>query len=225
MSLDGMEGYSIFRKMGTRLQEKQVSGSKTIGIFGGTFDPIHLGHLAVAQAAAEELRLDRVVFVPAGSPPHKQRRHITPAAKRLAMVALAVKGNPRFEVSDYEIASSGPSFTVSTLEHFASRGWGRLYLLIGLDQARSLDTWRNPQRLFSLARVVVLSRPGFRLEEIPPTWRSRIRLLNVPYLDISSSRIRRLAARGRSVRYLVPEPVAGYISRHRLYRGSDGARI
>lgn len=195
------------------------------GIFGGTFDPVHNGHLAAAQEAMELLGLDRVVFVPAARPPHKRGRRLTEAGHRLAMVSLAVRGNRRFQVSAAEIGRPAPSFTADTLEGFApTKGRGRLHLLIGMDQAEMLDTWKKPERIFALAEVDVLSRPGHSAERIPPRWRDMVRLVEIPGLDISSSRIRQMASQGRSIEYLVPKPVAGYITRHRLYRGSAGGK-
>ncbi len=196
-----------------------------IGIFGGTFDPIHNGHLAAAQAALELLGLDRVVFVPAARPPHKTGRRLAAAEHRLTMVNLAVRGNRRFVVSRAEIGRPGPCFTVDTLEGLIPpKGRDRLHLLIGMDQAEWLDTWKKPERIFALAEIDVLSRPGHSTDRIPPRWRRRVRLVEIPGLDISASRIRQMVSRGRSVEYLVPKPVAGYIARHRLYRGSAGGK-
>lgn len=193
---------------------------KRTGVFGGTFDPVHIGHLAAAQAALETLGLDRVVFVPAGRPPHKLGRRLSESRHRLAMVRLAIKGNSRFAASASEIVSPGPSFTVNTLERIASDGKGqRLHLLIGTDQAQQLDTWMNPERIFSLAEVDVLARPGYQANMIPGRWRDLVRTVEIPRLEVSSSLIRGLASKGRSVAYLVPAPVAAYIARHGLYRG------
>lgn len=195
------------------------------GIFGGTFDPVHNGHLAAAQAALELLGLDRVAFVPAARPPHKLGRRLTAAGHRLAMVRLAASGNRRFMVSEAEIDRPGPCFTADTLESFVpSNGRARLHLLIGMDQAEMLDTWKRPERIFALAEVDVLSRPGHAAGRIPPRWRGRVRIVEIPGLDISSSLIRLLASQGRSVEYLVPKPVAGYIARHRLYQGPAGRK-
>lgn len=195
------------------------------GIFGGTFDPVHNGHLAAAQAALELLGLERVMFVPAGRPPHKPGRRLTAARHRLAMVRLAVRGNRRFVVSRAEMGRHGPCFTADTLEGLdPTKGRARLHLLIGMDQAEMLDTWKRPEKIFALAEVDVLSRPGHSPQGIPPRWRGRVRIIEIPGLDISSSRIRLLVSRGRSIEYLVPKPVAGYIARHRLYRGSAGGK-
>jgi len=167
----------------------------------------------------EALGLDKVVFVPAARPPHKRGRAFADAGHRLAMVRLAVRGNQRFEVSPAEIGQSGTSFTVDTLEGLKARcGRNRLHLLIGLDQALHLDTWRRPERIFTLAEVDVLSRPGFDQGAIPSKWRRLVRTVDVPGLEISSSLVRSLAGRGLSISYLVPAAVDSYIRRHGLYR-------
>jgi nicotinate-nucleotide adenylyltransferase len=194
---------------------------KKIGIFGGTFDPIHNGHLAAAQAALEALDLERIIFVPAGHPPHKRGRVLTEAGHRLAMVKLAIRDNKRFQASAAELDSDNPSFTVNTLERMASSlGKCRLHLIIGMDQALQLDTWRHPEKIFALAEVDVLTRPGYRPADLNPRWLNRIRMVEIPELDISSSRVRRLAKQGRSIAHLVPAPVAAYIRRIKLYRAA-----
>ncbi len=191
---------------------------KRIGIFGGTFDPPHLGHLIAAQQAAELLRLDRVLFIPAGRPPHKQRRPKTPPADRLAMVKLAIAGNPLFGCSDMELRSTGVSYTVDTLHQLALTHHGaQLHLLIGLDQAMLLPAWKQPEELFTLAKVCALQRPGFSSATIPQPWRSRVVPVPVCGIDISASAIRQRAAQRQRIDYLVTPAVARYIMRHRLY--------
>jgi nicotinate-nucleotide adenylyltransferase len=189
-----------------------------IGIFGGTFDPPHLGHLIAAQQAAELLRLDLVLFVPAGRPPHKQGRATTPPEGRLAMVKLAIAGNPLFRCSAVEIVSARPSYTADTLQLLAQSYPGaRLHLLIGLDQAVLLHTWKQPERLFSLAQVCVLNRPGSAFAKVPQPWRRRIVPVPVNAIDISASVIRRRVAARRPIEYLVMPAVARYITNHGLY--------
>jgi nicotinate-nucleotide adenylyltransferase len=189
-----------------------------IGLFGGTFDPPHVGHLALAEAARQRLRLDRVVFVPAGDPPHKRGRRLSPAADRLAMTRLAVRGLPGFEVSTVEIRRRGPSFTVDTLRRLAARHPGaRLFLLLGADSLGEFRTWRDPDGIRRLATLAVAARPGHRLR-LP----RGVRRIDSPPLDVSSSALRARARAGRPLRVLVPEPVARYIERHRLYRRGAG---
>jgi len=192
---------------------------RRIGVFGGTFDPIHVGHLIAAREAAERLGLDLVLLVPAGRPPHKCRRRLAPAADRIRMAALAVRGDPLFRVSRIEVDARCVSYTAETLQRLRQDDRRpRLYLLIGADQAALLGTWRDPARLFRLAAVCALSRPGYQPEWIHPRWRRRLRLVPVPAIEISASDIRRRVGRGREIRHLVPPAVERYIMQHGLYR-------
>jgi len=207
-----------------------VPGS--LGIFGGTFDPIHNAHLAVAQEAAEALGLERVVFIPAGQPPHKPDREITTAEHRLAMIKLAIAGNDRFAVDPVELRRAGPSYTVDTLEalHASRTGGGilaNLVLVLSAEAFLGLMSWRAPGRILELARVVVVPRdgypaagPGFISEQLPgrPDLADRATFLDSPRLHLSASDLRTRAAAGRSLRYLVPDAVAAYIDDHALYR-------
>ena len=194
------------------------------GVFGGTFDPIHLAHLAVAEAALDDLGLADVTFVPAGQPPHKADRVISPAADRVAMVEAAIADNPGFRLSAIEIERDGPSYTVDTLAALAGAGIEPLVLIISMDSFLGLPTWHQPDRVLSLATLVVAPRDG--VEEAPVDYLERhlpgvaasvVRLAG-PHLRLSASEIRRRAAAGRSVRYLVPDAVATYIGDHALYR-------
>jgi len=192
---------------------------KRIGIFGGTFDPIHLGHLIVAQQAAEKLGLDQVLFIPAGKPPHKGGEKLSPARDRYQMVRLAVRGHRLFKVSDIEIKSKKSSYTVNTLKALKSKyKTAGLFLLLGLDQAVLLSTWKEPQELFELATVCVLSRPGFTRNEVESRWRKMLRFLPVSQIDISATAIRDRVRRSQAIRYLVPEEVARYINNKKLYQ-------
>jgi len=192
---------------------------KRIGIFGGTFDPIHLGHLIVAQQAAEKLGLDQVLFIPAGKPPHKGGEKLSPARDRYQMVRLAVRGHRLFKVSDIEIKSKKSSYTVNTLKALKSKyKTAGLFLLLGLDQAVLLSTWKEPQELFELATVCVLSRPGFTRNEVESRWRKMLRFLPVSLIDISATAIRDRVRRSQAIRYLVPEEVARYIKNKKLYQ-------
>jgi nicotinate-nucleotide adenylyltransferase len=184
-----------------------VSG---IGVFGGTFDPVHVGHLAIANAALDELGLDRVYFVPARRSPLKQADPIASAEDRLAMLTAAIAGEPRFHVSGVELDRKGPSFTVDTLESL--RGQGPLFLILGSDAYADFERWREPARIRDLATIVLAARPG------APNAPHGVRMLDSPLMDISSRELRARAARGRSLRYLVPEAALRYIEEHRLYR-------
>ena len=181
-----------------------------IGVFGGTFDPVHVGHLAIANAALDELRLDRVYFVPARRSPLKHDGPIASPEDRLAMLNAAIADEARFRVSRVEVDREGPSFTVDTLESL--RGEGELFLILGSDAYADFDRWREPERIRELATVVLAARPG------APNAPAGMRMLDAPLMDISSRELRARAARGRSLRYLVPEAVLRYIEEHRLYR-------
>jgi len=184
-----------------------VSG---IGVFGGTFDPVHVGHLAIANAALDELGLDRVYFVPAHRSPLKPDGPVASAEDRLAMLTAAIRDEPRFRVSSIELERSGPSFTVDTLESL--REEGKLFLILGSDAYSDFERWREPARIRELATIVLAARPG------APNAPAGARMLDSPLMDISSRELRARAARGRSLRYLVPREALRYIEEHRLYR-------
>ena len=215
---------------------------RRIGVFGGTFDPIHIAHLRCAEEARETLDLDRILFVPAADPPHKTRQAVTPAHHRLAMVRLATAGNKRFRVSNIEIERNGPSYTVDTLRSLRLRlgPAAHLTLLVGLDAFRDLGTWKEYRTLFTLADLAVWSRPpgarGRSRALLPVAARrdfcyaedqttlihntgTRIHFLTVTALDISASDIRQRLRRGHSVRYLLSSAVERYVTREGLYQG------
>lgn len=202
---------------------------RSTGVFGGTFDPIHIAHLAVAQEAFEALGLERVLFVPVGQPPHKPDRVMTPGADRLAMVQLAIAGDERFAVERMELDRAGPSFTVDTLEalHAAARARGEtadLTLILSADAFADLPTWRDPRHILELARVAVAPRDGYPVATTDSAVQhfrdlaERVILLDGPHVRLSASDLRRRSALGRSLRYLVPDAVAAYIDDHALYR-------
>ena len=204
----------------------------SLGVFGGTFDPIHFAHLALAEEAAESLGLERVLFVPAGSPPHKPGVAVTPGDDRLAMVRLAIAGNDRFAVSRIELDREGPSYTVDTLDR-AGRGapieggsgqGADLTLILSADAFLGLPGWREPRRVLELARLAVAPRDGYPeagsgfLATEFPGLADRVAFLDGPRIRLSASVLRDRAAAGRSLRYLVPDAVAAYIGDHGLYR-------
>jgi nicotinate-nucleotide adenylyltransferase len=204
-----------------------VPGS--LGILGGTFDPIHLGHLAIAEEVRETLGLERLLFVPAGIPPHRPTAPAATAEDRLAMVRLAVADNPAFLASAIELERDGPSFSVDTVEQLAAevRRAGRrpdLWFVLSAEAFGQLHTWHEPERLLVAARVAVVPRAG--APQVTRAWvaahfrgyEDRVRFLDGPQLGISGTSVRARAAAGRSLRYLVPEEVARYIESHRLYR-------
>ena len=201
-----------------------ATGAQRVGVFGGTFDPIHLGHLIVAAEMRHALDLDRVLFVPAARPPHKTTRPIGDDAHRLAMLALALAGNPAFEISTIELDRAGLSFTVDTLADLAvSLAPTSLVFIMGEDSLRDLPTWHEPDRIASLAILAVAARPGVGIDldavvRAVPAARDRVRLVPIPLIGISATDIRRRVAAGEPIRYQVPSRVEDYIRRHDLYR-------
>jgi nicotinate-nucleotide adenylyltransferase len=190
-----------------------------VGVLGGTFDPIHLGHLRAAETARESLGLDLVAFVPSGEPPHRTGP-LAPALDRFTMACLASAGHPHFTVWDTELQRQGPSYTVDTLAALQAR-WpdDELVLVVGSDTWPEMTGWREPERLFALAEVAVVGRPGQpspRTAAPFPGARGVTRV-DGPSLPISATSIREHVRRGESVRYLVPDPVAEFIARRRLY--------
>lgn len=200
-----------------------------LGVFGGTFDPVHMGHLIAAEDARAAMRLDEVLFVPAGEPWFKSYRRVTPARHRLAMVRLAVRDNPRFGVSDMEIRREGPSYTIDTLAELRRvRPDAEMFVILGVDALREIDRWRQPRRLFQMATVVGMARPGASLDvsvlnAAIPGASDRIRLVDSALIDISGTDIRRRVADGASIRYRVPPAVERYIRDHSLYQSQPGA--
>ncbi len=183
-----------------------------VGVFGGTFDPVHIGHLAIALAALESVPLDRVLFVPARRSPLKDRDPLASVADRVTMLEFAIAGEPRFALSRVELERDGVSYTVDTLE--ALRSQGELYLILGSDALADLARWRTPDRIRELATILVASRPG--APEPDPVHRARA--FDAPQLDISSRELRARAARGMSLRYLVPDAVWEHIKKRGCYR-------
>lgn len=196
-----------------------VARAVKIGVFGGSFDPVHHGHLAIALAALETVPLDRAIFVPARRSPLKDETPVASEADRLAMLELATKDEARFRCSRIELDRPAPSYTVDTLEALA--GEGRLFLVLGTDAARELRRWRDPDRVRELATLVVAPRPPrVELPEALRVWNDdpAAILLDTPLMDISARDLRARVARGRSLRYLVPDAVWRYIEEHTLYR-------
>lgn len=206
-------------------------------MFGGSFNPIHFGHLLVADEVCETLGLDRVLLVPAAQPPHKPLTELAPAADRYQMTALAALGHPRFEVSDVEVTRSGPSYTVDTLTALQPRG--RLHLIIGSETFLDLLNWKDPARVVTLARLVVIPRNGMGFDPEAPAAVKVLRELALPgfvragadtsdgaaplllyaaSLPISGSDLRRRAREGRSLAFRMPDAVAAYLRDHQLYR-------
>jgi nicotinate-nucleotide adenylyltransferase len=213
-----------------------------IGLFGGTFDPIHWGHLRSAEEVCETFALGRVYFIPAAVPPHKRGQTTTPASDRLRMVRLAVAKNPRFEVSTAEICRSGVSYSIDTIREFAARKspGDSLYFIIGFDAFREIGTWKDFAAIFPLCNFIVTSRPGskekdpfkgtgvavkklfcydFKGKSYRHESGTRVFFDELTDIAISASEIRALVKQGKSIRYLVPPEVENYIKRRGLYSG------
>ncbi len=188
-----------------------------LGLLGGSFDPIHFGHLRVAENAREVLGLEEVRFIPAREPPHKPKGGLCAVEDRLAMVRLATASNPAFAVSDLEVRRDGPSYAVDTLLAIAAEPEGHeLFLIVGSDTLPEIASWREPQRIFGLCTLAVAARPGAPVGEAPAG--ARVVTVPGPELPLSATAVRQRAREGRSVRYLVPDAVANYIETRRLYR-------
>lgn len=189
-----------------------------VGIFGGSFDPVHHGHLIVARAALEQLGLAEVRFVPAREQPFKRGRHRAPAADRLEMLRLATAGEAGFRVDGLELERPGPSYTVDTLRELAAREPARRFiLLLGADAAREVSSWHEAAAIPGLADVAVLVRGGEGAPAVAPG----SRLVPVPAIEISATEVRRRVAAGLSIRYWVPDAVAGHIAARGLYRTEE----
>ena len=194
-----------------------------LGLFGGTFDPIHLGHLILAESCREAMRLDRVWFVVAATPPHKPANR-TPVNDRIEMARIATAGHPAFEVSEIEARSTGPNYSVETLESVRrDRPEDELFFLIGADSLAEFPSWRRPDRIAELATIVVVNRPGIdpAVTSSPPDFGPNARPIervSVPPIGIASHDLRRRVGERRSIRYLVPRGVEAYIGEQKLYR-------
>jgi len=198
--------------------EGVVGVRKRVGVFGGSFDPVHDAHVALAEAALADLRLDQVRWIPAGQPWQKTRE-MTPAADRVAMVQAAIAHEPRFVLDRIEVDRPGASFTLDTVRALAAAHPGtQWFLLIGQDQYTGLHTWRDWQTLLGLVVLAVANRPGDAREPHPDVQRFPHRMVPLPMLDISSTDIRRRAHQGADFSRLVPPAVARYIETHGLYR-------
>jgi len=196
-----------------------------IGVLGGTFDPVHKGHIMVAEEARARLDLAEVLFVPAGQPPLKEDSPILAVEHRVQMVRLAIADYPYYKLSTIEIDRPGPSFTVDTIVELRDKlGDGdELFFIVGWDSLAQLPKWKEPSRLIKMCRLVAVPRPGYSLpglnslDAVIPGLSRRVILLDRPEIDINATEIRERVAQGLSIRHLVPEPVAEYIRQHKLY--------
>ena len=190
------------------------------GLFGGTFDPIHMGHIIIAETVRSDFPLDRILFIPVGIPPHKENTQITPARMRYRMVELAVDAYPYFNVSDCEIQKKDISYTIDTVRSLKSSDtWGKddFYLIIGMDSLLELDTWKKPEALLHEIDTIIVGRPGFDIAVVEQRFRQRVTVVQTPLIDISSSEIRRRVHEEKSIRTWVPDAVEAYIREKGLY--------
>jgi len=192
-----------------------------IGLFGGTFDPIHTGHLIIAETIRSGLCLDRIFFIPAGTPPHKVNSTVTDPHIRFEMVKIAVSNYPYFYVKDIEIKREGKSFTIDTINLFKNlpeHSDDEFVLILGCDSFIELDSWYKPDEMLDSVETVVAVRPGFDLTKANNKYMKKVRVVRTPLIDISSSRIRENIQKGESVNFWVPERVKSFIEEKGLYR-------
>ncbi len=195
-----------------------------VGILGGSFDPPHLGHLILAEYALDELKLDRILFAPAGDPPHKQHEAKTSVAHRLVMLECALNGHPQFSISRVDVDRPGPHYTVDMLRLLSQQFPGAsLFFIMGGDSFRDLLKWHQPAQVVAQCQLAVMRRPGDGIDihmhdTALPGLSARVRLLDTPLIEISSTLVMERVRQGRSVRYLVPDAVRAYIDDHQLYR-------
>ncbi len=200
-----------------------------VGLYGGSFNPIHCGHLIIARSVAERLGLARVIFLPSAVPPHKQDECLVDSDQRAEMVRLAIAGEQLFDFSDYDLTRSGPSYTIETVAHFRRRlpEGTELFWIIGADWLRELGTWYKAQELVEACTIVTAARPGWDQPDLPALpgrfteaqiAKLRDHILDTPRIDISAGDIRRRVAAGKPIRYLVPESVRLYVEMFRLYQ-------
>jgi nicotinate-nucleotide adenylyltransferase len=206
-------------------------GVAYVGLLGGTFDPVHIGHLILAETTRDALSLDHVEFVPAHIPPHKSELDITAQADRLAMLEAAIAGIPHFQINPLELSRPGRSFTVDTLSELnQTRPEDRFVFIVGSDSLRDLPTWHEPNRIVELGEIAVIARPGVEVDldalgKVLPGLRARCHAIDAPLIDISSSRLRASVREGRSIRFQSPDAVIEYMARHGLYRDQGGTEV
>lgn len=191
-------------------------------IFGGTFDPIHIGHLIIAEQAYNRFDLSKVVFMPAGNPPHKNNQELTPVELRLQMVKLAIQDNKHFTVSDWEIKKNEPSYTAETLRHFNDKYQEEIYFIIGADSLLDIPNWKEPEFLMENGNFIVARRPNFSLEKILKrvffkSYRDNLYLMNSSLIDISSSLIRKNIKNNKSIRYMTLDSIINFIEKENIY--------
>lgn len=204
---------------------------KKVGILGGTFNPIHLAHLYIAYEAKSQLNLDKIIFIPAGSPPHKRDKEVLKASLRYNMICEAIKNYEDFEISNYEIDKKGYSYTYETLEKFKEKDT-ELFFITGADCLMDIEKWKNPQEIFKLARLVVFNRPGYikknliiQKEKIEMKFNTSIKFLDIIDLEISSSMIRQRISEGKRVDFFLSKEVLNYIKENNIYNYCNNIKL
>ena len=189
-------------------------------IFGGTFDPPHIGHLLIAQTICEEEKFDKIIFVPALRNPHKSKDITSSIDKRLKMLEIAVEGNPHFEISDVEIKRGGISYSIDTIKHIKKEQElkkDEVYFLIGSDILKTFHKWHEPLNILEECQVIVAIRPGFQPSSVPAWILSKIQFANIPRFELSATQIRKRWKENKTIRYMVTQPVWGFINKNSLY--------
>ena len=189
-------------------------------LFGGTFDPPHFGHLIVAQTIFEAEHFDRIVFVPAHTPPHKIEAKISPVDDRIRMLKIATKDNPNFIISDNEIKRGGVSYSIDTILSYKEEAkieTNDLFYLIGSDSLKQFETWKEPKKILKECKLIVAIRPGFRPSDIPNWILAKIQFANIPRIEISSTQIRQRWSENKTIRYMVTQPVWQFINKNKIY--------
>jgi len=220
-------------------ETKKKGESKRVGLFGGTFNPIHLGHLRGAEEIRELFNLEEIIFIPSSIPPHKVTGKVIEAGHRLEMVKLATANNPYFSISDVELLRPGKSYSIDTIRYFRENQQDNLFFILGGDAFVEIETWKEFQNLFSLCHFIVMARPGsqentssspfprslipnFQYDPEKKAWihvsGHMLYFKEIPFLDISSTKVRELIEKGGSVRYLIPAEAEAYIQNFRLYQ-------
>ena len=189
-------------------------------IFGGTFDPPHIGHLLIAQTICEEEKFDKIIFVPALKNPHKSKDITSSIDKRLKMLEIALEGNPHFEISNVEIKRGGISYSIDTIKHIKKEQQlkrDELYFLIGSDILKTFHNWHEPLKILEECQVIVAIRPGFNPSSVPSWILSKIQFANIPRFELSATQIRKRWKENKTIRYMVTQPVWGFINKNSLY--------
>jgi len=202
-----------------KIEDNQKNGDIQIGIMGGVFDPIHIGHLFTAEEARVKFHLDKVIFVPCLNPTHKRNDHVTAVKHRLEMSYLATDSNPYFEVSKIEINRSGPSYTIDTIKEFRNiYGWdAKIFFITGADAFLEIETWYKKDELLNICQFVAATRPGYDLNKLHQNFKKVLQIMEIPLLAISSTDIRYRIRNNLSIKYIVLEEVQDYIYQHKLY--------